>query len=336
MRLTREKLLKFAEAAAAQRSHGRRGIICVYLTGSLRLEDPLIGGTTDIDLIFIHDSEPPIPHEVAQITEEVSLDIAHYNQSLFRQPRSLRSDPWLGSSLCENPILLHQAQHWFEFTRASVEALFHHPENVVRRARPLLENARQQWMKLSMHSGAHGPEWVATYLSALEQAANAVAILTGEPLPLRRLMIEFPQRCAALDRPGLAGGLVDLFTPDELQPGERDAWLTAWRSAYAQIGTRPNCPPSLRPERRLYYDRAVESLWEERLPAALWILLNHWTEIENLTPPENRESSGWYQFANTLLLGAEQAETRLDTLDAYLDSVEETVEQWAAKNGIGE
>ncbi len=336
MRLTREKLLKFAEAAATQRSHGRRGIVCVFLTGSLRLEEPLIGGTTDIDLVFIHDSEPPVPQEIVQITEEVSLDIVHYNQGMFRQPRSLRSDPWLGTALCENPILLHQTQHWFEFTRASVEALFYHPENVIRRSRPLVEGAREQWMKLSTRSGLSGAAWVKDYLSALEQAANAIAVLTGEPLSLRRLMLEFPERCAALNRPGLAAGLVDLFTSNEIQLTERENWLTAWRSAYGPVSTQDNCPPVLRPERRLYYERAIEALWEERPSAALWILLNTWTRLEDLTPPADRNADGWQALVTALDLSEAQAERRLDALDAYLDSVEETVEQWAAQNGIEE
>ena len=51
MRITREALLKLAHEAAVQRARVNREITCIYLTGSLLSEAPLLGGTTDIDLI---------------------------------------------------------------------------------------------------------------------------------------------------------------------------------------------------------------------------------------------------------------------------------------------
>jgi len=55
MRVTREILLKQARENAKLLTAKDRGIICVYLTGSLLKDDPFIGGITDIDLICVHD-----------------------------------------------------------------------------------------------------------------------------------------------------------------------------------------------------------------------------------------------------------------------------------------
>ena len=90
MRLTREALLKIARDTAAQKVRISRRILCIYLTGSLLTPDPFLGGTTDIDLIFIHDSEPIQPREIVRLTDEIHLDIGHYDQAVFHQPRHLR------------------------------------------------------------------------------------------------------------------------------------------------------------------------------------------------------------------------------------------------------
>ena len=51
MRITRDILLNQARENAAKLAQKDRGMICIYLAGSLLREDPLIGGITDIDLI---------------------------------------------------------------------------------------------------------------------------------------------------------------------------------------------------------------------------------------------------------------------------------------------
>ncbi|MDZ4158456.1 MAG: hypothetical protein U1B80_01585, partial [Anaerolineaceae bacterium] len=133
MRITRELLLKLARTTAANRLLANRSVLCVYLTGSLLDDEPLLGGTADIDLIFIHDSQPPAAREVERISNEVHLDIAHLSQENFQHTRRLRTDPWFGSFLCASPIVLHDTHHWFDFIQASVCSQFHDPEYVVRR-----------------------------------------------------------------------------------------------------------------------------------------------------------------------------------------------------------
>ncbi|HZW05247.1 MAG TPA: hypothetical protein VFF68_15045, partial [Anaerolineaceae bacterium] len=69
MRITRDHLLKIAREMAEQRARRNRGLVCIYLTGSLLTDAPLLGGTADIDLILIHNSEPAYPREVVRITD---------------------------------------------------------------------------------------------------------------------------------------------------------------------------------------------------------------------------------------------------------------------------
>ncbi len=220
MRITRDALLKFARSTVEQRTRYNRHVVCVYLTGSLLDEEPLLGGAADIDLIFIHDIDPDKPREILPLTDTIHLDIAHLSQTQFLQPRSLRTDAWVGSYLVHGPMLLHENQHWFEYTQAAVFAGFNTPEYRLRRARPLAEDARQIWWNLRTggENAAPGPAAVQGYLRALEQAANAVACLSGPPLTERRFMLQFPDRAAAVDKPGLAQGLVDLYSAQLLEP----------------------------------------------------------------------------------------------------------------------
>ena len=93
MRINRQTLLKIAEDTVAQRARQERDIVSAFLIGSLLEEDYLLGGTTDIDLVFIHAETVQDEREIVRLTDDVHLDIAHYPQKTFRQTRSLRRHP---------------------------------------------------------------------------------------------------------------------------------------------------------------------------------------------------------------------------------------------------
>jgi len=116
MRITRESLHTIARETAEKYARRNRALVCIYLTGSLLSDAPLLGGTTDIDLIFVHAATPPFTREVLRLSDEIHLDIAHYPQTVYQQPRHLRRDPWIGAHLCLNSLMLYDTQHWFEFT----------------------------------------------------------------------------------------------------------------------------------------------------------------------------------------------------------------------------
>ena len=333
MRITREALLKLARNTVDLRTRLDRHLVCVYLTGSLLSNEPLLGGTTDIDLVFVHDSEPPVAREVERVSDEVHLDIAHFSQMVFQHPRSLRLDPWLGGYLIENPVVLYETQHWFEFTQASVAAQFNRPETILMRARPLSESARQSWLSLHMGQLEPGPLWVSTYLGILRDAANTIACLSGVPLTERRFLLEFPQRAQAIERPGLAAGLVDLYYSQPATPDSWLVWQAGWKAALTAVAGLPNCPARLKICRQGYYERAANVLWADHPEAAIWIMLQTWTLAIN-SAPELAAPEQWKNLCQALELDEANLKNRVGALDVYLDTVEETLDVWARQMGV--
>ncbi len=337
MRLTRDTLVKLARDTANQRARVSRRIVCIYLTGSVLGDTPLLGGTTDIDLVIIHDSEPLQEREIVRLTDEIHLDIAHYPQSMFQQPRSLRAHPWFGPSIYSKPMVFHDTNHWFDYIQASTGAQFLQPETIAQRAGVLAETARQTWMSLTLDSAKPHTERVYNYLQSIENVGNALVSLTGESSPLaeRRFLIQLPQRLQSLHHTDLVSGLTGLLVSDiaSIEPLWPD-WLHHWKEAYAAASSQDDAPPRIHPTRGLYYERAIASLWDENPAAALWLLARTWTlaagRFENDTPVVQ----SWSAAMQSLGLGQESFEQRLQDLDHYLDQVEETLETWAHENGI--
>ena len=334
MRITRDSLMKLAKAKVAEMVYNDRSLVCIYLTGSMLRDKPLLGGTIDIDLICVHRSEPEIKREIVRFTDEVHLDIAHYDQKLFQQPRALRKDHWLGSYLCEDPIVMHVQQHWFEFVQAGVSDQFFRAENTLNRSRPQAEAARQIWLKFYSGQVEEGPQQLQQYLRALEQAANAIACLNGSPLTERRFLLDYPSRTVAIQRPGLAAGLEDLITQGDIPQDTWQSWLNAWTDAYDSASQAENAPVRMHPTRKAYYLRAMEAMWSENPAAALWPFLWTWSRMRGLLHPGNPALDTWNETAETLALSPAHMEDRLNTLDAYLDMVEETLDIWQEKRGL--
>jgi Nucleotidyltransferase domain. len=71
--ITRELLVKFAREYVAKKTRPSNDIVAVYLTGSVLTEDPLIGGSTDIDLVVVHKENPLFEREVQRISYEFRL-----------------------------------------------------------------------------------------------------------------------------------------------------------------------------------------------------------------------------------------------------------------------
>ena len=334
MRITRDTLIKAARDNARQRAQADRRLVCIYLTGSLLEDEPLLGGTTDIDLVVVHHSEPSVNREILRLTDEVHVDVAHRSSADFRQPRHLRLDPWLGAFLCQNPIVLYETQHWFEFTQAGVCAQFYQPDYVLQRARPLAERARQSWMELHNAEFNPGPIKLLAYLKALENAANSIACLNGVPLTERRFMMHFPNRAQAIQRPGLSAGLLDMFFNQPVTDEDWQIWLKDWKIALKTASQIENCPPRLHPCRHLYYERAIETLKTSNPGSAMWILLRTWSLALLCLPNDESNDQAWQNACQKLALDETNFQTRINALDAYLDSVEEALDVWSEQMGI--
>lgn len=334
MRITRDLLLKTAKNTVESYTFGSHDLVCAYVTGSLVLEDPLIGGTTDIDLVYVHSIDSPINREIIPVTEDFHLDIAHFHESVFGQPRELRTDPWIGSFLCHYPIPMYDSSHWFEYTQAGVFAHFNDPSNIIQRVKKFSEKARGEWMKLQTGHNHFDSKVISAYLNVMKNAANALSCLTSVPLTNRRFMIDFPARIQELNMPGLSGGLIDLIVPEEPIDPDWDAWLADWRTEFAVLKNRPTTPLRFSNGRMPYYERAILGLEKDNQVAALWILLWSWAEIASAISNGEDDSLPFRDLCQTLMLGEGHYESRVASLDAYLDVVEETIDRWAERNGI--
>lgn len=340
MRITRETLLKIARDTTAERVRINRRIICVYLTGSLLHDEPLLGGTGDIDLFIIHDSQPATEREVVRLSDEIHLDIAHLSQDVFLHPRQLRTHPWISPFIVSHPLVYHDTQHWFEFTQAAITSQFNQPDNVLQRGRQLAEAARSMWLGTSA-SPRLAPEQVWNFLKALEDAANAIATLTGNPLTERRFWLEFPARTITLGRPNLSEDLLELFTPQPVGDDDWQSWQTAWKETLQAASVTTDCPQALLPARQAYYLRASGKLRETHPAAALWILLRTWTRAACLLAARpaaswenNPHRQTWLEVLQTLGLDEAGFPARLGALDGYLDAVEETLDDYASQMGV--
>src|SRR5574342_1171063 len=182
MRVTRESLIRIAKETAQQHSFNDHDIVAAYLTGSLAVEgiDPMLGGTTDIDIIFVHANEPKHRREFVGLTSDFHVDISHRAKAEFKRPRELRLDPWLGWEMYD-PMLLFEREKFFEFVQAGLRAgfEFNAPAPALQRSRTLLSHGRQIWRDLLTVGDDIKPVDVAQYMKSLYHAVNAIAELSG-------------------------------------------------------------------------------------------------------------------------------------------------------------
>jgi hypothetical protein len=335
MRITSELLMRIARDTVGQRTRADRDVLAVYLHGSLLTQEPLLGGATDIDLFFIHSNGGQAPREIVRMTDDVHLDIAHHTRAQYRQARDLRLDPWLGSAIngCK---ILYDPHHFMDFTQASVRGHFNDPENVLARAQKQAGQARSIWLSFQMEPVQAGLHSAQLYLEAVEQAGNALACLNGPPLPIRRLTSAFAERAQALDRPGLYPGLLGLLGAAELQVDHLRNWLPEWQAAIQSL-PKHIAGARLHPHRIHYYRSAIEEALSGDQPhACLWPLLSTWSESAGMLEQDKRTTPAWHSAMEQIGLVGQKFPERLNALDAYLDLMEETIEDWAKAHGVGE
>ena len=320
MRITRDLLLRLAKENTEERAFNTESIIAAYLSGSLLSEEPLLGSTTDIDLVFVHNIPPALPREIKALSPDIHLDIHHRYEKDYDPPRALRSDPWLGNELYA-PILLYETKHFFEFHQASLRAGFDEPRNLLKRAYKLLNHARKIWMDLQFNAADATPATILDYLEALHSAANAVSELTGDPL------------AEAIARPEFARGLLGLLGGTEISPTSLSEWLPAWENFYTVASEAMGTDIRIHNARQAYYKSAITEMLEGENPlVALYPLLLTWT-LSAKSLPEN-QISDWENACMLLKIGGEHFESRLKGLDQYLDTIEEMLEERVLSQGF--
>ncbi len=334
MRITRDLLLKLAKETVEQRTRTDRNITAAFLLGSVAaLDDPFIGGATDIDILFLCAELPATPRQVVRLNNEVTLDLMFAPQSDYEPPRKQRSHPWRGYDLY-NPTPLYETRHFFEFAQAAVRAGFDDPANVLARARYFAQPARQTWMELQLSGGEATAPALEKFLHAVRQAANAVAVLSGPPLSDRRLLSEFPTRAAQTGLPELTGPLFNMLGTDRLNPSAALGWLDDWQSA-VQVAIDRRVDERLQPHRIPYYRLALEALLKSAYPsAALWLLLEPWTVGAACMSELREPAKAWQTAMDALGMSGAGFAEKIDLLDQYLDRLESALEQYATENGL--
>jgi hypothetical protein len=333
MRINRNMLLKLANDTAEKSVNADRSIIAIYLQGSLLSDEPLIGNTADIDLFFVHNDEVSIEREIVKVSDEVHLDISHHSHRVYRQPRELRVDPWLGPVIY-NCKIMYDPQHFIDFVQASVRGQFNNPENVVTRVQKQAVHAREMWESFNDAPHQPDPQDASLYLQALEHSADAIAGLNGHSLTERRFLPSLLQYAEAVHKPGLYKGFLGLLGASAVDANGIRTWLPEWRSAYSSLAEN-QAPVRLHIHRLLYYERAIAVMLDGQTPHdALWPLWRTWTHIIRVLPDDSTHRAAWQTAGERLGLLGEAFSEKIEALDAYLDQVEELLENWGRENGI--
>ena len=336
MRVTRESLVRIAKETALERSHNDRTITAAYLTGSVAAEgDPMLGGTTDIDLVFVHVTLEAPPREIIKLTPDFHLDVRHRTKSEFKSPRELRADPVLGYEMYD-PMLLWQSEKFFEFVQAGLRAgfEFHAPGLVLTRCRKLLAEARSSWLQLSaIQAKDVQPGDVAKFLQALSCAANAIAELNGGPLAERRFLLMFPGRAEAAERPEFTEVLFSLLGADRIDASVLTSWLPAWGADFLSAAQAAGVDSDIHAARFNYYEKGIRSLLEGDAPlTAAWPLIRTWALACSALEPG--QSGSWQNASRELGLIGDGLLGRVDELDKYLDGIEIRLDEVAEANGV--
>ncbi len=335
MRVTRESLIRIAKETVQERAFNDRFLIAAYLTGSLASDgEPMLGGTTDIDVIFVHADEPKHRREFIKLTPDFHMDIGHRSKAEFKRPRELRVDPWLGWEMYD-PQLLFEREKFFEFVQAGLRAgfEFNAPAPALHRSRELLKHGRQIWRDLLEVSDIVMPQDVAKYMKSLYHAINAVAELSGPPLQERRLMLEFLSRAETAQRPGMNAALVGLMGGSAVDASQIGGWLPDWKLAFEAATESNRVDPRIHPARVNYYEKAIQAMVASETPhAALWPLLQTWTLAVDVLPDHSVEA--WRSACVQLGLAAASFEERVEGLDHFLDEVEALLDDLAREHGL--
>jgi hypothetical protein len=335
MRITKNLLLKFTKETVNQRKRSEPDLHAAYLMGSLLDEDPLLGGTTDIDLVLVHKYLAPAKREVAALTPEVSLDIYHKVQNEYDQLRELRQDAWMGYPLTNNHILLFDTDHWLEYAQSCVTADFHSTDNVMARVTSFQTAARDGWRNLFEITPNNHLAWLDQYLDTLSMGANAIAGLIGPPLTTRRFMITLKQRLETLGVPEVWAGFYGLLGCAKIQDVPVADWVDAFEGDLIELAESSTPPEHLSAPRLAYYVQGIRVLANGADPTlTVWPMLRTWLDVHLALPEASSKSESWGSFLAALELTGETSEIKTEALDAYLDSLEVLIESWAHTYGV--
>ncbi|MDX1601351.1 MAG: hypothetical protein R3191_07555, partial [Anaerolineales bacterium] len=184
MIITPERLLDLARAEVERRADGQR-VRCAFVSGSTVTDDPLLGGTADVDTVLIYRDHPLHDRELVRLSQDVHLDLYNYADRNLAPPRDLRTDPVLGPAIATG-VSAFDPEHHFDWLQAGVRAHYRRPDQRMARSMSLLDQARSTRRELDQF----GIRWPQNFADAAFNAANAAASLTDDPASGRRAPLQ--------------------------------------------------------------------------------------------------------------------------------------------------
>ena len=324
MRFTPEILRKHTEVLVEKETKRDRTIIAAYLRGSLLYGSPLLGGAGDIDLVFIHNSPPARINHIQRLTPEIHFDIEHHDHALYQKPRNLRIDPWLGPTL-HDAIPFHDPRHILDYAQAGVRSNFSFPENIYARTSPLIAAARQFWLERQIELSQDIITELPLFLKALRKAVTAVALLTGNPLPIRRLGSLFPESALAAGAPGLSLAFSHLIGSVSVSSEHLSGWVKSWEQALDALHAGSKPVPVLA-EKKIYFQAAIlAGLDQSKTTAVLWPLITTWTDAVIALPEKTELQIPWIKALTTLGFAGKDYQIKLAAFDSFLEMCETLV-----------
>jgi len=188
-------------------------------------------------------------------------------------------------------------------------------------------------MDISELEGPAGPREVRKYMKSLFHAVNAVAELSGPPIHERRLLLEFPARAEAAQKPGMNAGAHGLIGANRIDAEKIRSWLADWKSAFTTASENKKADVRINHTRMNYYDKGIKAMLEGDAPlAALWPLLHTWTLSAEVLKDDQLKF--WQKACEELgLLGGDFKE-KVEGLDQFIDEIEIMLDEIATANGL--
>jgi hypothetical protein len=108
-------------------------------------------------------------------------------------------------------------------------------------------------------------------------------------------------------------------------------WLPIWQKDYLS----PDSPPvRIHPARLHYYQRAFVALLDGENPqAVLWPMLRTWTLAASCFSAGAPQRQGWQGAGERLGLLGTAFRQRIEALDAFLDTIDESLDAWGREHG---
>ncbi len=345
MLITKDLLIQLTKDYLNRLLRQNKEIVAAYLTGSMLQDEPLLGGSTDIDLVIVHKEEPAVGREIRRVKSNISFDIVHHHQSRYTFHRRMRQDAWLGSALRNHDAIMYDTDHWLEYIQAGVDSQYDSPENTLARALKFSDDARAYWFELDDDDEAPFSEWLNVFFKAVGSASNAIAALSGPGLTQRRFMLEFPARAEAVNQLPLVGDLARLIGNEQMSPENYQKWRPVWAFYMDRCGESPDCPPNLHKARKAYFLESCDALVDsDRIHGVLWPMLETWRQIdlclgdnlfeEDCEDTPTTATQRWHQFAGEMGFSSENKEDKAHQLGSYIEKVNDVLEDWKREYGL--